>query len=112
MEVLYVPNCLVDPREAGTHSIGKNPALGGEADPSVVPLEESTAEPSLQLPNRMTDRGLSDLQLVGRTGKAVMAGHDRKCIEALDRGQVTKIYAAFGSDLIHDSMRLPFIYMG
>jgi hypothetical protein len=111
MEVLYVPHCLVDPREAGTHSVGENPALGGEADPSVVPLEEGTPEPPLQLPNRMTNRRLSDLQLVGRTGKAVMASHDRKGIEALDRRQVAKVCAGLGSDLIHDAMRLLFIYI-
>ncbi|SVD16789.1 uncharacterized protein METZ01_LOCUS369643, partial [marine metagenome] len=110
VEVLDVTYRLVDSRKTGADSIGQDPALCGKAYPSVVPLEEGTAEPSLQLPDRMTDRRLSDLQLVGRTGKTLVAGHDGEGIEALERGQITKIRAGSGSDLIHDSMRLLIIY--
>ena len=110
VEVLNIPDCLVDSRKSGTNSIGQNPALGGEAYPPMVPFEEGAAEPSLQLSDGVADRRLPDLQLVGCAGKTVMSCHDGERVETLDRGQLTSISPDLGSNLIHDTMRLLFLY--
>jgi hypothetical protein len=79
----------VDTGQTGTHTIGQDPALSGEAYPPVIPIEQGAAEPPLQLADGVTNRRLADLQFICRAGKAVMAGHDGERVQTLNGREVT-----------------------
>ena len=78
MEIWDVADGLVNPSQAGSHSVGEDSALLGEADTPVVPIEEGTPEPALELPDGMTHRRLSHFKFFRCAGKAVVSRHDGK----------------------------------
>ncbi len=59
----------VDGVEPATHALGKAPPGLGQDDPAAVPVEDRRAERGLQLLDGVTDRGLTEPQVVAGTSE-------------------------------------------